>query len=113
MWSEPTKYFCPSCGAQGTVWLRGMPESYRCTTCEHRWKMREDPGGLLRHVLHIVLDRDETRSADIVPLCGITIQNASNKLTKLWQEGFISRAYDTAFSGGREFRFFPPPAGEE
>lgn len=48
-----------------------------------------------------------TTTHDLTVLHNISSQNASSKLNKLYQKGYLNRRERTAASGGNEFIYFP------
>ena len=56
-----------------------------------------------REALEFVMDSPCARASDLANERGISLNNASMKLKKLWDQGFVLRQEKTSDSGGVEF----------
>lgn len=64
------------------------------------------PSEGVREMLDFVLSVPKTTTNEAAAVLGIKIPNASNKLKKLWEDGFILRRERTAPTGGVEHEYF-------
>jgi hypothetical protein len=79
-----------------TIWFK---DSYRTLGPELSSSMTE--------ILSFILRREETTTSDIVKKFELTAPNASSKLKKLSNDGYILRVEKIAPSGGMEFIYCP------
>ncbi len=64
------------------------------------------PSYAWRQILETVQNLREATSRDVVnKISDLTIQNCSNKLRELWEEGLLYREEMAARSGGREWKY--------
>jgi hypothetical protein len=63
------------------------------------------PSAGLHAMLHYVLSLPIARTSEAAAALHLKIPNASNKLKKLWQEGYILRQEQSATSGGVEYEY--------
>ena len=59
-----------------------------------------------REALEYVMDRPNARASDLAIERGISLQNASMKLKKLWDQGFLLRRERASESGGVEYVYY-------
>lgn len=64
------------------------------------------PSEGVREMLNFVLSVPKTTTNEVATALEIKISNASNKLKKLWEDGFILRRERTAPTGGVEHEYF-------
>ena len=65
-----------------------------------------EPTGAHREVLDKVMAHDRITAGQIAVELGQSVQNISNKLKALWDQGYILRTSVTASSGGHEFEYY-------
>jgi hypothetical protein len=65
------------------------------------------PGGGLAEVFEFVMGREATGASDLKQKFGFQVPNASNKLKKLFDEGYVWRRVRVAGSGGIEHDYLP------
>ncbi len=59
-----------------------------------------------REALEFVMDRPYARASDLATEGGVSLNNASMKLKKLWDQGFLLRQEKASDSGGVEFIYY-------
>jgi hypothetical protein len=64
-----------------------------------------EPSAGLHKMLQYVLSISVARTSEAAETLNLKIQNASNKLKQLWQEGYILRREQSASSGGVEYEY--------
>lgn len=76
------------------------------------WKAKGDyeilgpePSTGLQKTLQYVLSVPVARTSEAAEVLNLKVQNASNKLKQLWQEGYILRKEQSASSGGVEYEY--------
>lgn len=64
--------------------------------------------GAAKELLDFVVSRNNTTTANVAKELKISVQNASTRLKRLTEEGFIIRSEETSLTGGIEYLYSAP-----